>query len=148
MLLFVSVSCSMSGTEGEKQMKDNNPIKTDKEWQEILTPEEYRILRKKGTERAGTGEYNKHKEKGIYKCAGCGQDLFSSDAKYDSGCGWPSFVEPIDEDVVTYETDTSFNMTRTEVRSRSHQGHEARTGMGAHQSEGSPSQKQGALGTL
>lgn len=89
--------------------------KTEKEWQEQLTPEQFKVTRKKGTERAFTGEYYNHQGKGIYKCICCGNPLFSSETKFDSGTGWPSFYEPIGEDRVKYKTDISFFMRRTEV---------------------------------
>ena len=79
---------SDSNSKEEKKMK-----KTESEWKRTLTPEEYYILREKGTERAFTGKYDKHFEQGVYTCAGCGTDLFESDTKYDSGCGWPAFYE-------------------------------------------------------
>lgn len=100
--------------------------KSDEEWRQELTPEQYRVLREKGTERAFTGAYYDHHEKGVYRCAACGETLFSSDEKYDSGCGWPSFTAPAVEDNVETETDTSHGMTRTEVLCRnchSHLGH-------------------------
>ena len=89
--------------------------KTDEEWKQELTPEQYRVARQKGTERPFTGKYYDSKEKGIYKCAACGNELFSSDAKFDSGCGWPSFTAPTSEDNVRTEIDTSHGMVRTEV---------------------------------
>lgn len=90
-------------------------IKTDEEWRAQLTPEQYAVAREKATERPFTGKYNDSKEKGTYKCAACGNELFSSDAKFDSGCGWPSFTAPTAEDNVRTETDTSHGMVRTEV---------------------------------
>jgi peptide-methionine (R)-S-oxide reductase len=89
--------------------------KTEKEWKKLLTPEQFEITRKKGTERAFTGEYYDCKEEGIYQCVCCGADLFSSETKYDSGTGWPSFWEPITEENVETEKDNSFFMRRTEV---------------------------------
>lgn len=97
--------------------------KTEAEWKEQLTPQQYHVLREKGTERAGTGEYANHHEKGVYKCAGCGQELFDSEAKFESGTGWPSFSEPVSEDAVSEETDRKFLMRRTEVLCASCQGH-------------------------
>jgi peptide-methionine (R)-S-oxide reductase len=97
--------------------------KTDEEWQAELTPEQYIVLRKAGTERAFTGKYWDAKDDGTYACAGCGAELFTSDTKYDSGCGWPSFYEPISEDVVEYVPDHSHGMIRTEVRCRRCGGH-------------------------
>ena len=100
--------------------------KTDAEWQKILTPEQYRVLREHGTERAGTSELNHNKKKGVYVCAACGLTLFSSDTKFDSGTGWPSFWAPIDPTHVGTTVDRSFFMTRTEVhcaRCGGHLGH-------------------------
>ena len=88
---------------------------TEEEWREKLTPEQYAILRLAGTERAFTGEYDKHFEEGEYVCAGCGTVLFGSDAKYNSGCGWPAFTRPADEEMVEERRDTSHGMIRTEV---------------------------------
>ncbi len=90
-------------------------IKTDEEWKKELTPEEYRILREKGTERAFTGKYWDHHEIGTYICAACGTELFESNTKFDSGCGWPSYFEPIDSNRIIYNDDSSFGMKRTEV---------------------------------
>jgi peptide-methionine (R)-S-oxide reductase len=90
-------------------------IKTDEEWRAILTPEQYRVARQKGTERAFTGEYYDAKDEGTYKCAACGSELFSSEAKFDSGCGWPSFTEPAAAENVRTEVDYSHGMQRTEV---------------------------------
>lgn len=100
--------------------------KSNQEWQQELSPDQYRVLREKGTERAFTGEYYDNKAMGVYTCAACGQELFSSDAKYDSGSGWPSFYAPIAEDKVEEERDTTHGMVRTEVlcsRCESHLGH-------------------------
>jgi peptide-methionine (R)-S-oxide reductase len=99
---------------------------TDAEWRERLTPEQYAILRQKGTERAFTGAYVDTKDAGVYRCAGCGAGLFRSDAKFESGTGWPSFVEPASLDSVVTERDTSHGMVRTEVmcaRCGGHLGH-------------------------
>lgn len=100
--------------------------KTDAQWRAELTPEEYRVLREKGTERAFTGEYYETKTPGTYLCAGCGNELFSSDTKYDSGSGWPSFYAPIQPDRVATQTDHAHGMSRTEVvcaRCGGHLGH-------------------------
>ena len=101
--------------------------KTEEEWREELTPEQYRIAREKGTERAFTGEYWDHKEEGVYRCVGCSAPLFSSETKFDSGTGWPSFYAPVDERNVETEEDRSlFFMPRTEVHCAvcgAHQGH-------------------------
>jgi peptide-methionine (R)-S-oxide reductase len=100
--------------------------RSDEEWRRQLTPEQYRVARQKGTERPFTGKYYDSKEKGTYKCAACGNELFSSDAKFDSGCGWPSFTAPASEDNVRTEIDTSHGMSRVEVLCAScdaHLGH-------------------------
>jgi peptide-methionine (R)-S-oxide reductase len=97
--------------------------KTDAEWQAALSPEQYRILREKGTERPFSGEYDHTFEQGTYHCAGCGATIFESEAKYDSGCGWPAFYAPAGEDAVEEETDVSHGMIRTEVMCASCGGH-------------------------
>jgi peptide-methionine (R)-S-oxide reductase len=100
--------------------------KTDDEWRQQLTPEQFRITRQKGTEPAFTGKYNSSKEPGVYRCVCCGNVLFDSEAKFDSGTGWPSFYEPAAPDSVATETDRSLFMTRTEVMCSScdaHLGH-------------------------
>ncbi len=96
--------------------------KGDKDWQKTLTPEQYRVLRQHGTERAGSSPLDKEYGKGSYVCAGCGAKLFESDTKYDSGSGWPSFYEPVDGAVET-TTDRSLFMTRTEVHCAQCKGH-------------------------
>jgi len=106
--------------------KSDKVVKTDDEWRQILTPEQFKILRQKGTERAGTGKYARHHEKGTYVCAGCAHRLFASDAKYESGTGWPSFWQPIGKDAVEEHHDDSLFMRRTEVvcaRCGGHLGH-------------------------
>ncbi|MGD8397893.1 MAG: peptide-methionine (R)-S-oxide reductase MsrB [Anaerolineae bacterium] len=100
--------------------------KTEKEWREELTPEQYHITREKGTERPFTGKYYRHKEDGTYLCVACGNELFESETKYESGSGWPSFYAPIDEENVETERDPSHGMVRTEVhcnRCGAHLGH-------------------------
>lgn len=100
--------------------------KTDAEWRAELSPEQYHILREKGTERAFTGEYYKTKTSGMYLCAGCGQELFSSETKYDSGSGWPSFYQPAEQQNLETHEDRSFGMKRVEVtcsRCGAHLGH-------------------------
>ncbi|MEX0716163.1 MAG: peptide-methionine (R)-S-oxide reductase MsrB [Planctomycetaceae bacterium] len=100
--------------------------KSDEEWKSILTPEQFHVTRKKGTERAFTGEYHDHEKEGVYRCVCCGAPLFASTAKFDSGTGWPSFFQPIDEAIVGTRDDSSFFMRRTEVvceRCDAHLGH-------------------------
>jgi peptide-methionine (R)-S-oxide reductase len=97
--------------------------KSDVEWRESLTREQYEVLRKNGTERPFTGALNANKDAGIYRCAGCGAELFRSDAKFDSGTGWPSFYEPADGAAVRTEDDRAFFIHRTEVLCASCEGH-------------------------
>ena len=100
--------------------------KSEDEWREQLTPQQYRVAREGGTERAFTGEYWDNKRQGIYRCVACGEPLFSSDTKYESGTGWPSFYSPLDEDSVESREDRSHGMRRTEAlcsRCDSHLGH-------------------------
>jgi peptide-methionine (R)-S-oxide reductase len=97
--------------------------KTDQQWREELTPEQYEVLRQKGTERPFTGRYVDTKEDGTYRCAGCGAELFSSNTKFESGSGWPSFYEPTSEDNVELIEDRSHGMARTEVVCASCGGH-------------------------
>ncbi|HXP46539.1 MAG TPA: peptide-methionine (R)-S-oxide reductase MsrB [Terriglobales bacterium] len=100
--------------------------KPEDEWRRELTPEQFHILRQKGTESAFTGEYAHSKTAGVYRCAGCGQELFASDTKFESGSGWPSFFQPIGQDCVESHEDSSYGMRRVEVtcsRCDSHLGH-------------------------
>ena len=100
--------------------------KTEQEWQEQLTPDQYRVTREAGTEPAFTGKYWKTKDKGTYHCVCCGAPLFSSDTKFDSGTGWPSFYQPVENGAVEEETDRSYGMVRTEARCarcNAHLGH-------------------------
>jgi peptide-methionine (R)-S-oxide reductase len=107
-------------------MPDEKIHLTDAEWRERLTPEQYAVLRQGGTERAFTGEYEKNKSAGEYVCAGCGQPLFESGDKFDSGSGWPSFVKPADDGAIDEHRDVSLGMVRTEVvcsKCAGHLGH-------------------------
>ena len=97
--------------------------RTDTEWRDALSPEQYRVLRQKGTEAPFSGEYDHTFEPGSYHCAGCGAVLFESDTKYDSGCGWPAFYAPANDDAIDEEVDTSYGMVRTEVMCASCGGH-------------------------
>jgi peptide-methionine (R)-S-oxide reductase len=113
---------------GQQKNKDQSAsvLKTEAEWKKALTPEQYHVLREKGTETAFTGEYWDNHEKGIYYCAGCNQELFNSSTKFESGSGWPSFYQPIRKELVAVGTDTSFGMVRDEVvcsRCGGHLGH-------------------------
>lgn len=96
-------------------MPKQKVVKTDQEWQEELTPEQYYVTRQKGTERPFTGEYYDSKEPGVYKCVGCGTPLYSSETKFNSGTGWPSFWAPVDEENIKTAVDDSLFMRRTEV---------------------------------
>jgi peptide-methionine (R)-S-oxide reductase len=104
----------------------NKVIKTEEEWRKLLTPQQYQITRKKGTERAYTGEYWNNHDKGIYKCVACGNDLFDSETKFESGTGWPSYWAPVAEENISTEDDFSLFAKRTEVlcsRCDAHLGH-------------------------
>ncbi len=104
-------------------MSDAEVVKSEQQWREQLTPEQYEILRRAGTEAPFTGEYVYNKDSGMYRCAGCGADLFASDTKFESGTGWPSFTEPALAAAVELRADNSLFMRRTEVRCRSCGGH-------------------------
>ncbi|MSV33643.1 MAG: peptide-methionine (R)-S-oxide reductase [Nitrosarchaeum sp.] len=101
-------------------------VKTPKEWKDTLTPEQFEVCIKKGTEPPFTGKYYNNKEKGTYKCVCCGETLFKSDTKYDSGSGWPSFWQPLSDEKIEYISDTDYGMVRTEVNCKkcgAHLGH-------------------------
>lgn len=97
--------------------------KTEEEWKQVLSPEQYYVIRQKGTEAPFSGKFYKHTEKGTYVCAACGEELFKSDTKFDAGCGWPSFFEAIDSTKITYTRDTSHGMIRTEITCTKCGGH-------------------------
>ncbi len=110
---------------GDK-VESGKVAKSNEEWKNILNPEVYRVARMKGTERPGSSKFESFNEKGTYYCAVCGNALFISDTKFESGCGWPSFYEPVSDSSVIYEDDNTFGMRRTEVmcgRCESHLGH-------------------------
>ena len=117
----LTAALSPQGTGGDSSIhkgeavKGTKIVKTEAEWRQDLTPAQYEVCRRKGTERAFTGEYHDSKEPGTYQCICCGSDLFSSDTKFDSRTGWPSFWQPHAPDAVEYEEDRSFFMRRTEV---------------------------------
>ena len=124
-LIILSISAStllcQIITNGNITMDPKN--KTDKEWKESLSPETYNILRKKGTDPPGTGKYYHHDEKGNYYCAGCGNLLFESKTKYDSGSGWPSFWAPAEQDALSEKNDFSLFMKRIEIKCSKCEGH-------------------------
>ena len=119
MKCFIKIIFVLFTTLYAQQEKDNNMskkvIKSDAEWATCLTPEEYKILREKGTEMAFTGKYYNHKEDGTYTCAGCDYELFSSETKFDSGTGWPSFYQALDKDRIIEKEDNTLGMTRVEI---------------------------------
>jgi len=124
-LSILSLFILAQSKTGETHMTENEH-KSEKEWQTCLTPEEYSVLRKKGTERPFTGKYYKYMEDGTYVCAACGNELFSSKTKYDSGSGWPSFYEAIAEGKINYKEDNSLGTARIEIQCAncdSHLGH-------------------------
>lgn len=124
LLTFVIGACTaQTNTQKSKENTSYTVVKTEAEWKEQLTAEEYHILREKGTERAWTGEYNKVYEPGTYTCKACDTTLFTSSSKFDSGSGWPSFDKPINNKNVITETDESFGMSRTEIKCGSCGGH-------------------------
>jgi len=131
-IITMNVSCAQDSSE-TKQAKTENmttepmPVQhSDEEWKKKLNVEQYEVLRLKGTERPGTGKYNIHKEEGVYSCAGCGNELFSSDMKFESSCGWPSFDEEIAGGKILKKEDRTHGMSRTEIicaNCGSHLGH-------------------------
>lgn len=134
-LFFAALFLVALASSGKAEDAPNQPstqtmtdkiTKTDAEWKQQLTAMQYHVLREKGTERAGSGEYAKNHDNGIYKCAACAKELFNSETKFESGTGWPSFYAPISKEAVTEETDRKFFIKRTEVlcaRCGGHLGH-------------------------
>lgn len=136
LLSIVMMSCRSQANQKPENMEKENKIYSntdtnkvvldDKEWQEVLTPEQYFVARQKGTERPFTSKYEHFESVGTYYCAACGNPLFKSNAKFDSGCGWPSFFEPLSKSSLIYQPDHTHGMERTEVlcgRCKSHLGH-------------------------
>lgn len=128
LLILISLSACAQKKAVDKNEVQNNEFrkKTNEEWKKELSPLGYEVLREKGTERAFTGEYWNNHETGTYYCAGCHQELFSSETKFESGTGWPSFYKPLKENLVTVGTDNSYGMVRDEVvcsRCGGHLGH-------------------------
>ena len=121
-IILIITAFGISSAQNLEVNVKNKVIKTEKEWLQILTPEEYHILREKGTERAFSGKYDKTFEEGNYHCAGCGAKLFDSDTKYNSGCGWPAFYEAVPEKIKEIE-DNSLGMRRVEVVCKKCDGH-------------------------
>lgn len=120
LIVFLTLSLTVTAQEKRKMTKDNQ--KTEEEWKAILTPEQYHVLRQKGTDRPGDDGYTKHFEKGTYYCAACDAQLFKSDSKYESHCGWPSFDDAIDG-AVDFTADNSHGMVRTEITCTNCGGH-------------------------
>jgi len=120
-VIFIIVESNFAQVK-ENTMTQEKEKRTEKEWQETLTPEQYRILREKGTEMAFTGKYDKYFEKGTYTCAGCSTPLFESETKYDSGCGWPAFYQSLPE-TIDETPDHSFGRMRTEITCSKCDGH-------------------------
>lgn len=131
MALASLFALNVFGDKSKASPRQYAVTKTEAEWKKILSPQQYRILRQKGTERAFTGEYWDEKREGIYRCAGCSAPLFHSDHKFKSGTGWPSYTQSIDEKAVVTETDVSYGMVRTEIlcgNCGGHLGHVFRDG--------------------
>jgi peptide-methionine (R)-S-oxide reductase len=131
LLLFAGAGCEHStiahaepnGAASGEAKRSYEVTKTKEEWKKQLTPEQYHVLRESGTERAFTGKYWNNHEAGTYRCAGCNQELFTADTKFDSGSGWPSFYQPLKKELVEEIKDSSYGMVRTEVRCSRCGGH-------------------------
>lgn len=122
-IIGFSWSCNAQEQPIKKEMEEQKVVKTDEQWKSELSPEQYFVLRQKGTERPGTGEYNLHFEDGLYTCAGCNTPLFKSDSKFDAHCGWPSFDKALDSNTVVEVLDKSHGMIRTEIQCANCGGH-------------------------
>lgn len=116
------LSTTIPTRESTSTMTDESKQKSESEWRAILSPEQFKVLRQKGTERPGTGEYEHHEESGVYSCAGCNTPLYKSDTKFSSGCGWPAFFDAIPGAVTRHE-DKSYGMTRIEITCTACGGH-------------------------
>ena len=121
-------TCNVDGqtnkiSQTSQNQMENEINKSEDEWKNILTPEQYRVLREKGTEMPFSGKYNLHQDSGIYVCAACKNELFKSDTKFNSGCGWPSFFDVLDSSKIEYIKDKSLGMVRTEVVCKKCGGH-------------------------
>lgn len=131
LIVLVNLSCTTLAQKEERTRKNMTKkeaeiVKTEAEWRKQLTPMQYYVVREKGTERPFTGEYWNHQEKGTYKCVGCGEPLFSSETKFDGGCGWPSFYDALDKSKIRINRDTSHGMIREEIvckKCDAHLGH-------------------------
>jgi peptide-methionine (R)-S-oxide reductase len=132
-IIYLLIAFSFSACDGTSQNSNTNSkskipmgdkiVKSEEEWKKVLNPEQYNVLREKGTEMPYSGKYYLHKEKGIYVCAACGAELFKSDAKFDAGCGWPSFSDVVDSSKVVYTKDKTLGMVRTEITCAKCGGH-------------------------
>jgi len=128
LIAFSFSACTGNSQNNSVNKKTNSTmsdkvVKTDEEWKKVLNPDQYEVLREKGTEAPFSGKYYLHKEKGVYVCAGCGNELFKSDTKFDAGCGWPSFSDVLDSTKVVYMKDKTHGMMRTEITCSNCGGH-------------------------
>lgn len=137
LVILIFAACKDAQTQHDQRVKTTvlktssmdttkKVYRTEEEWKKILTPEQYHVLREKGTDAPFTGKLTLNKEKGLYTCAACGNELFTSEMKFDSHCGWPSFDKEIEGGKITTQTDTSYGMVRTEIlcgKCGSHLGH-------------------------
>ena len=130
LVIFSLAACNGNSQNNQKpkstMSSSDKVVKTEEEWKKILSPQQYEVLREKGTERPFTGKYYLNTEKGTYVCAACGAELFQSETKFDAGCGWPSFYDVLDSSKVVYTKDNTLGMSRTEItcaRCGGHLGH-------------------------